>query len=173
MLSGVVRLITNHQSSASSKAHQKSGSFPPPALPGFNSSMTLSDSRRHRRPKAPLRPLPSCPTGLRRLPAPPFQRAVPSTPVGQTGAPVDCFPICAAFPVITAGRRPRRFFRGLLGLHACYGPLDCSTAQGGLCHEAPPRPVTQPSRSSATGAIDNSPGGTLLHWWCAPSARTR
>ena len=32
MLSGVVRLITNHQSSASSQARQKSGSFPPLAL---------------------------------------------------------------------------------------------------------------------------------------------
>ena len=26
-----------------------------------------------------------------------------------------------------------------------------------------PYPVTQKSRSSATGSIDNSPGGTLLH----------
>src|SRR6202165_5463623 len=31
--------------SPSSKAHQKSGSFPPPALPGFNGRMTPSDSR--------------------------------------------------------------------------------------------------------------------------------
>ena len=35
--------------SPSSNAHQKSGSFPPPALPGFNSRMTLSDSRQSRR----------------------------------------------------------------------------------------------------------------------------
>ena len=35
--------------SPSSKAHQKSGSFPPPALPGFNGRMTLSDSRQSRR----------------------------------------------------------------------------------------------------------------------------
>src|SRR5262249_18451317 len=27
-------------------------------------------------------------------------------------------------------------FRGLLGLYSCYGPLNCSTAHGGLCHEA-------------------------------------
>ena len=45
-LSGVVRLIANHRSSSSSKAHQKSGSFPPPALPGLGGTMTLSDSRR-------------------------------------------------------------------------------------------------------------------------------
>ena len=30
---------------------------------------------------------------------------------------------------------------------------------GDLCHEAPALPVAQPSRSSATGSIDNSPGG--------------
>jgi hypothetical protein len=32
-------------SSPTSKAHQKSGSFPPPELPGLNSHTTLSDSR--------------------------------------------------------------------------------------------------------------------------------
>ena len=45
MLSGVARLIANHRSSSSSKAHQKSGSFPPPALPGLTGRTTLSDSR--------------------------------------------------------------------------------------------------------------------------------
>ncbi len=63
-----------------SEAQQKSGPFPPPALPGLSSTMTLSDTRRHRRLSATLRPLPSCRAGLHRLPAPPFQRAVPSTP---------------------------------------------------------------------------------------------
>ena len=52
---------------------------------------------------------------------------------------------------------------GLLGLHTRYGPSDRSTAQGGLCREASALPVTQPSRSLATGSIDNSPGGILLH----------
>src|SRR3954468_5445150 len=54
--------------------------------------------------------------------------------------------------------------QGLLRLHARYGPLDCSTAQGGLCHEASTRPVARPGRSSATRSIDNSLGGTFLHW---------
>src|SRR6059058_3165965 len=45
MLSGVVRLIANHQSSAPSKAHQKSGSFPPLALPSLSSTTTPSDAR--------------------------------------------------------------------------------------------------------------------------------
>ena len=78
----------------------------------------------------------------------------------------------AAFPEIQAGRRPRRLFRGLLRLHSRYGPSDRSTAQGGLCHEASARLVTQTGRSSATRSTDNSLGGTFLHWWRAPSGRT-
>jgi hypothetical protein len=89
---------------------------------------------------------------------------VPITPADQTGARVGRFPIRAAFPVIQAGQRPRFHFRGLLRLHSRYGPSDCSTAQGGLCHEASTRPVAQPCRSSATRATDSSLGGTLLHW---------
>src|SRR5271168_2770129 len=114
--------------------------------------------------KPALRPLPSCQTGLPRLPASPFRRAVPTTPADRTGARVDCFPVHAAFPVLQAGRHPHLYFRGLLRLHSRYGPSDCSTAQGGLRHEAPARPVARPDRSSATRAIDNSLGGTFLHW---------
>ena len=89
--------------SPSSKAHQKSGPFPPPALPGFNGHMTLSDSRRCRRLKATLRPLPSHRTGLPRLPEPPFRRAVPTTPADRAGAHVDYFPAHAAFPTYPGG----------------------------------------------------------------------
>src|SRR5438128_82061 len=78
---------------------------------------------------------PSTP-GAPPLPASPFHRAVPITPADQMGARVDCFPICAAFPVSLAGRHPHLHFRGLLRLYSHYGPLDCSTAQGDLCHEA-------------------------------------
>src|SRR5271166_5878297 len=109
--SGVCRLSPITMPSPSSEAHQKSGSFPPPALPGLSSTMTLSDTRRHRRLSATLRPLPSCQAGLHRLPAPPSQRAVPTTPADRMGACVDCFPIHAAFPVIQAGRRPQLHFR--------------------------------------------------------------
>ncbi len=123
-------------------------------------------------PKAMLKPRPSTTMGLPRLPASPFQRAVPTTPMDPTGACVDCFPVHAVFPITQAGRHPCLHFRGLLGLHSRYGPLDRSTAQGGLCHEAPARPVTRPSRSSATRSIDNSLGGIFLHWRYAPSGRT-
>ena len=111
--------------------------------------------------------------GLPRLPVSPFQRAVPHTPADRTGACVDCFPVHAAFPVSEAGRHPQLHFRGLLRLHSRYGPLDCSTAQGGLCYEASARPVTRPSRSSATRSIDNSLGGIFLHWCYTPSGRTQ
>src|SRR5437868_15062142 len=113
---------------------------------------------------ATSRSLPSPATGLPRLLASPFQRAVPTTPADRTGACVDCFPVHAAFPVMQAGRHPRLHLRGLLGLHSRYGPPDRSTAQGGLCHEASTRSVAQTSRSSATRSINYSLGGTFLHW---------
>src|SRR5208283_4039943 len=75
-------------------------------------------------------------------------------------------------PAKTAGRRSHLDFRGLLKLHSRYGPLACSAAQGGLCHEASIPPVAQENRPSATRAIDNSLRGTFLHWRCAPSGRT-
>ena len=54
----------------------------------------------------------------------------------ETGAVSIASPLTTAFPVSQAGRHPHLHFRGLLRLHSRYGPLDCSTAQGGLCHEA-------------------------------------
>jgi hypothetical protein len=65
-------------------------------------------------PEATLRPLPSHQTGLPRLPEPPFQRAVPTTPADRAGALVDCFPAhgirivtfeaCSGFTHVTARR---------------------------------------------------------------------
>src|SRR6202050_3468923 len=119
-------------------------------------------------PRPPLlatsRSLPSPATGLPRLPASPFQRAVPTTPADRTAACVDCFAVHSAFPAFCPGRHPHYGFRGLLRLHSRYGPLDRSTARSALCHEASARPVARPSRSLATRSIDNSLGGTLLRW---------
>jgi len=129
--------------SPSSQARQKSGSFAPPALPSLDARMTLSDSRLDRRLKTTLRPQPSPRTGLPRLPGTPFRRAVPTTPADRAGASVDFFPVRAAFPKWQEGRHPHCHFRGLLRLHACYGPPDRSAAQGDLRHEASARPVTQ------------------------------
>ena len=68
-----------------------------------------------RRPSAALRPLPSSQTGLPRLPASPFRRAVPTTPADRTGARVDCFPVHAAFPALQAGRHPHLTFEACSG----------------------------------------------------------
>jgi hypothetical protein len=106
------------------QAHQKSGSFPPPALPGFNGTTTLSDSRTDRCHSASLRPLPSSHTGLPRLRDPLSRRAVPTTPVdrsrcicrllpqtvlpspfsGQVGVHNFPFEACSGFTRITARR---------------------------------------------------------------------
>src|SRR5277367_3139658 len=66
------------------QTHQKSGSFPPPALPSFSGTTTLSDSRVDRCQAASLRPLPSPSTGLPRLLDPLSRRAVPITPVDRS-----------------------------------------------------------------------------------------
>jgi len=134
--------------------------------------MTLSDSRQSRRLSRRWGRYPRPWPGLPRLPEPPFRRAVPTTPADRAGVRVDCFPAHAAFPKWPEGRHPRCHFRGLLRLHSRYRPPDRSVAFGDLYHEAPALPVTQPSRSLATGSIDNSPGGIFLHWWFAPSGRT-
>src|SRR3954454_20651643 len=130
---------------------------PTPAMSGPKSDVEAATSDRTG--------LPRYPDHLSDVPCPLPRRI-------ETGAYVDCFPAHAAFPVMQAGRHPHLYFRGLLRLYSRYGPSDRSTAQGGLCHEAPIQPVTRPNRSSATRAIDNSLGGTLLHWWSAPSGRT-
>src|SRR5450756_1245297 len=84
MLSGVVGLITNHQSLALSKAHQKSGSFPPLALPSLGSTMTLSETRSdHRRDD--VGGATYVRAGLPRLPGSPFRHAVPNTPMDRNG----------------------------------------------------------------------------------------
>ena len=98
------------------------------------------------------------------LPGSPFQRAVPNPPMDQNRCICRLLPCSTrAFPVSQAGRRPSLHFRGLLRLHSRYGPSDCSTAQGGLCHEASTQPVTQLSRSSATKSYRQ-----LLGWILPP-----
>ena len=97
-------------------------------------------------PVATLRPLPSHRTGLPRLPASPFRRAVPTTPADRAGAGVDYFPARAAFPKWPEGRHPHCHFRGLLRLHSRYGPPDRSAAQGDLCQLQPSQLPDQAAR---------------------------
>ena len=85
------------------KTHQKSGSFPPPEVPGFNGTTTLSDSRVDQHLAALLRPLPPSSTGLPRLRAPLSRRAVPITPVDPFGCVCRLLPQ-TVLPSPTSGR---------------------------------------------------------------------
>ena len=89
--------------SPSSEAHQKSGPFPPPALPGLNSTMALSDTRRHRCLFATLRPRPSCRTDLHRLPAPPFPTCRAQYPGGPNGCMCRLLPHPRGLPRYSGG----------------------------------------------------------------------
>src|ERR1017187_496476 len=100
---GVCRLIANHLTSFASKTHQKSGSFPPPELPGFNGTMTLSDSRADRCHFASLRPLPSSRTGLPRLRVTCLDVLCPLPRWTGPGAFVGCFPKPCCLPRTPAG----------------------------------------------------------------------
>jgi hypothetical protein len=113
--------------SPSSKAHQKAGSFAPPALPGFNAPTTLSDSRHGRRLKATLRPLPSPSDGspplttnhLSDVPCPLPRRIErvhlsitsplmqPSPSDRRVGIRISTFEACSGFTRVTAHRIAR------------------------------------------------------------------
>src|SRR5271165_1996130 len=103
MPSGVFRLIANHLTSFASKTHQKSGSFPPPELPGFNGTMTLSDTRADRCHFASLRPLPSSYAGLPRLRVTCLDVLCPLPRWTDPGAFVGCFPRPCCLPRSLAG----------------------------------------------------------------------
>ena len=77
--------------SPSSKAHQKSGSFPPPELPGLNGHTTLSDSRPIRCQKQRRS------RDLRSDGSPPITRiTIPTCRVHYPGGPDRC--ICRLLP---------------------------------------------------------------------------
>jgi hypothetical protein len=133
----VCQARANHLTFAPSEAHSKSGSFPPPALPGFVGTTTLSVFRTDRLLATTLeaRPpsVPDLPQLLRSL----SPHAVLNTPVEPTSAFIGASWSGAAFPDSQAGRLPRLYFRGLLKLHSRYGLRTCSPAFRGLCHGAP------------------------------------
>jgi hypothetical protein len=89
-------------------------------------SYDLSESPPSRPPNESVRDCAPPDRGFPHSPRPPSPHAVPTTPVDRTGAFVGFFPARTAFPSTEAGRRPRFYFRGLLGLHACYGLRGCS-----------------------------------------------
>ena len=102
-------------------------------------------------PKVTLRARPSSPPGLPRLPVSLFQRAVPSTPADQDGCTCRLLPRPARPSPDLRRVGIRDFtFEACSGFTRTYGPLDRSTAQGGLCHRASIHPVTRTNRLPAT-----------------------
>ena len=114
--------------------------------PAGPSSETMSEAR------------PPSHTGLPRYPVRPSDMPCPLPRWTETGASVGCFPAPPGLPRYSGGSASMtslsRPAQALLTLR----PADCSTAQGGLCHEASARPVTRPSRSSATRVYRPFPG---------------
>ena len=101
----------------------------------------------------------------RRLGQPPLKRRrgeLPASPaVDRSHALLK--PVAATFGA------PLPFLAARITFEACSGFTHVTARRiaqpptGDLCHEAPTHAVTRTSRSSATGSIDNSPGGFLLH----------
>ncbi len=151
------------RSSPSSSALQKSGSFPPPELPGFIGTTSLSDSRSGRRLEATLRPLPSP------------QRVSPVARI--------TFPACRAHYPGGPDRCSRRLLPHPCGLPRYAGGSASASslsrpAQASLILrpagslDRPRRPLSRGFRSASYPTdllvsyqtIDNYPGGFLLHW---------
>ena len=126
------------------------GSFPPPALPGFTGTTTLSAtpggrfraSRHHRWPA----PLASLPKGLPVLHTTPLSHMPSPLPRRNRWVPASfASPTAAAFPEIQAGRLPHCPFRGLLSVHCTLRPVRLPSPYGPSTPEAstgslPPRP---------------------------------
>ena len=134
--------------------------------------MALSDSQTGRRPfwrrSGPRPPANPEPPSLTQTTFPACRAQYPGGPdqvlVGWRVARsrAGFFPVRVAFPVIGAGRRPHRYFRGLLKLHTRYGLQSCSPTIRGLYREASPWPVSRLGRSQATKFNQQPP-------WVGPS----
>jgi hypothetical protein len=109
--------------------------------------MALSDSQIGRRPfwrrSGPRPPANPEPPLLTQITFPACRAQYPGGPdqvlVGWQVARsrAGFFPVRTAFPVWRTGRRPRRYFRGLLKLHTRYSLQSCSPTIRGLYREAP------------------------------------
>ena len=149
--------------SPSSKAHQKSGPFPQPALPGFDGHTTPSDSRHGRR----LRDVEAATLALDG--SPPITRTTFPTcrahyPGGSSGCACRLLPRSYSLPQMAGGSasalslsRPAQASLTLRPaglLNRLKRPLSRGSSPSGY----PAEPL-----SSATRSIDNSLGGIFLH----------
>jgi hypothetical protein len=147
-----------------SPAHQKQGSFPPPALPGLHGTfdpLRLPDRPPSLKMMLEVRPPPA--PGLPNFTQPTFPACRAQYPGGSN----RCLSISSPFV------RPSPVNRRV-GIHdftfeACSSftrVTACRIARppkADFCPEASTWPVAQPSRSVATMPTDNYMGGFLLH----------
>ena len=103
MIVGVCRLIANHLHLAFFESIPEVRVLPSTGITRLQRSYYPVRLPPMPPPEATLRPLPSHQTGLPRLPEPPFQRAVPTTPADRAGAYVDCFPASRSLPQMAGG----------------------------------------------------------------------
>jgi hypothetical protein len=135
--------------------------------------MAFSDFRQVRRACHDVGITTPTTTDLPRLPAPPFQRAVPITPVDRDGCACRLLPHSLGPSPNSSRVGVHKFpFEACSGFTRVTARWIAQSPNGDLCHEASTRTVTRPSRSSATRSTDNSLDGTYLHWRYAPSGRT-
>jgi len=142
------------------------GPFPPPALPGFFGTTSLSATLDGpaclsrgpgwgaRLPTARASRVPTSPSAC--MPAPLPRRNPP-------GAVAHLTRRAAAFPVTQAGRLPHYPFRGLLGVHSRSGLHARQAPYGALYTEDFGEFVTSFTAPIATGWSDQLPGGCLTH----------
>ena len=132
------------------------GSFPPPALPGFTGTTTLSAtprgrfraSRHHRWPAPPA----SHPKGLPVLHTTPLSHMPSPLPRRNRWVPSSfASPTAAAFPEIQAGRLPHCPFRGLLSVHCTLRPMRSPSPLRTLYTRSFDRFVTSTAVPIATG----------------------
>jgi hypothetical protein len=103
MIVGVCRLIANHLHLAFFESIPEVRVLPSTGITRLQRSYYPVRLPPVPPPEATLRALPSHQTGLPRLPEPPFQRAVPTTPADRAGAYVDSFPASRGLPLVAGG----------------------------------------------------------------------
>jgi hypothetical protein len=122
--------MANHLFSSPSKARQKQGSFPPPALPGITGNMTLSDSRLNQHTIVLLRVATPHSGRVSHVAQDTFLTCCPHYPGGSRWAGrLRPYP-ASAFPESWAGRHPQLSFRGLLRVHSRYCLPGCCSPNG-------------------------------------------
>src|ERR1700736_2419939 len=164
MIVGVCRLIANHLHLAFFESIPEVRVLPSTGITRLRRSSYPVRLPPMPPPEATLRPLPSHQTGLPRLPEPPFQRAVPTTPADRAGAYVDCFPASRSLPQMAGGSASALSLSRPAQASLTLRPAASrSPPQATLVARLQPMEFPRISHSSATGSIDNSPGGFLLH----------